>query len=240
MGSARCAAALLITMAAGASAESADRRTNVHAAAGWSSPTLLIAPPDQRYYGLGAIFDDGGSASIGVGYRLTARLTLNGDLEFSRFAFDPQNRLRYSHPSNNGYLTADRGARIVSLDVSARLRILHSRDDGYRLNLVAGGGASSLSFDVVRNESRLNGRGGTIFEVTPVAYRDTAPSIVAGIATDARLGGRMSIELEWRYRRAFMERRMIINLNEIKGAEYGTLRIGASFALGATAYKGSN
>lgn len=102
-------------------------------------------------WSLGAIFSDGGAAGIGASYVLGKHVEAVADLEYSRLAFLPTNRVRYSAPGGSGSVSADRAASLTSLDMAARARYSFGRTLPISVYAVAGAGAARVSYDLLVN-----------------------------------------------------------------------------------------
>ena len=204
--------------------EGGERQLSVHLTGGWSYSRTV----DGRLT-LGEIFIDGGAGGIGVAYPLGGRFEALADFEYGRLAFDPATRVRHSSRLSGFFLPAERGARLASLDIAGRARYPSGRTSPMSVYLVAGGGPTRVSYDVLVTQWLV----GSPERVIPIAFRDTAPSLVGGFGADLNIGSRVALGGELRYRRVFTNTQRIFGLG-IDDARQWTVRMIASIHLGRT------
>ena len=212
------AAVLALSVALVPPADGGDTGPTIHLAGGWSRSR----PPalGSGRASVGDIFTDGGAAGIGVAFPLGARFEAVADLAYDRLAFDPDNPVRHSSPLSRVFLSADRGASVTSLTLAARARHRFGRTPAMSVYAVAGGGPARAAYDVVAHSTPV----GSPPTATPIAFRDTGASLLAGAGADAALGRHGALGAEVLYRRTFLDRQRILGL-DVEGARHWTLRL---------------
>jgi hypothetical protein len=221
-----CLTFLAAPVPSSASDAGTEPRWSVHVSAGRSYPQdgYVEYERPRSLRPLGMIFDAGGAARIGVGYRFIDRFETVAEIEYARLAFDPDNNLGYSTRSAILSVSAEDGASVIALGLAARFWAPLGRKEAFGFSFIAGGGAARVSYDVFVRE--------TGFATTLVAFRETAPSLVGELGADSVFGKRITVGLEWRYRHTLTSREHVTRIDEVEHLGYGTIGIAATVRLG--------